>query len=469
MSATTTAAPAVLPATAMSAVMLAEPPAAEPAEVIPKFEFDSIFQSKIAALTTRDLEFMRRTDGLVRPEYFENAAEGHLVDLATSYFNKYKRLPADVTIFGSLIKGAVEIKTIRKDMLHPVLKKLLDLRKMDVSDRDYVADQVATFARHQAVAKAIEKSIPKLDTRDFVGISELVRAALDIGIHVDNNEYDYAKMLANRTGIRLDKAAGTLPPQGISTGYAKLDSALYHAGWGRGELSVIMGGAKSGKTTAMMDFGINAIALGKNVLYVTLEVSQEIIAERMDSNISERAIMELGSHIHDVKEKVQAFIDKAGKFLIHEFPTGSMTTTDLRRLIERKKGAGIIFDLVIVDYADLMQPERYTDSTIENSKSVYVALRGLAMQEKIAILTATQTNRVGSTAAVAKAEHVSDDFNKVRIADVIISINRSDEERALKQARLFFAASRNSPAGFSLRVEQGLDRMKFITKVLGEE
>jgi replicative DNA helicase len=443
--------------------------AALPEEPAVKFLFDSHFQTKIAALLVRDNEFMARTDGLVRPEYFEDASQATLVDFALNYYTKYKRLPADKTIYGSLFRTAVENRLIKPELLKAVIEQLNLLVKADISDREYVADQVATFARHQAVAAAIEKAIPKLDSRDFDGITKLMRAALDVGIHVDTNEYDYSTMLANRTGDRMDRAAGIRPPTGISTGYPALDHELYHKGWGRRELSALMGGAKSGKTTAMIDFGINATALGFNVLYVTLEVSADIIGQRMDANISERAIFELGSHIHDVKEKVELWAKKAGKFKIFEFPTGSMRVTDLRRLIERQKAKGIKFDLVILDYADLMAPERYTDNMIENSKSVYVALRGLAMQENVALLTATQTNRQGSTAAVAKAEHVSDDFNKIRIADIIISINRTEEERAQKQARLFFAASRNSSSGFSLRIEQALDRMKFISKVLGTE
>jgi replicative DNA helicase len=98
-----------------------------------------------------------------------------------------------------------------------------------------------------------------------------------------------------------------------------------------------------------------------------------------------------------------------------------------------------------------------------------VNLRGLAMQENFALLTATQTNREGSKKAVATMTDVADDINKVRIADILISINRSTEESALNQARLFFAASRNQRSGFTIRIEQQIDQAKFITKVLGED
>ncbi len=91
------------------------------------------------------------------------------------------------------------------------------------------------------------------------------------------------------------------------------------------------------------------------------------------------------------------------------------------------------------------------------------------MKEGFAVLTATQTNRAGASKAVAKMDDVAEDFNKIRIADLVISINRTDEERAMGEARLFFAASRNQPGNFSLRISQDLDRMKFVKDIIGVE
>lgn len=450
--------------------------ATEPKEEVKKYDFNEFFQRKIAALILRDMMFVQRTDGLIKPEYFEHLADATLVDMALNYYKKYRRIPADKTIYATLIREGVINKTMKKEVAALVSTRIKDLLTEDLSDRDFVIDEVAIFARHQAVCKAIEHSIKHLDKRDFDQIQNKLKNALDVGANMDVGEYDFHKEISSRTGERLERAAGILPPTGVTTGYPAIDAMLYHKGWGLRELSVIMGGAKAGKTTAMIDFGLNALAAKYNVLYITLEVSARIIAERMDSNISQRIINELGEHVHDVRQKVNDFMARAvrgdgtqSRFVIHEFPSGNMTTSDLRRLIERYKSKGLKFDLVIVDYADLMAPEHRTDSSVENSKSVYVHLRGLAMQENIAVLTATQTNREGFKATVAKAEHVSEDFNKIRIADLVISINRTDEERTLSQARLFFAASRNQAGGITVRVEQALDRMKFINKILGSE
>lgn len=442
---------------------------AESGAEVEKYSFDAAFQTKICALAVRDTKFMQQVDGLIRSEYFENGIEARWFDAALSYFTRYKKVPSDVSVYWRYLKERVELKKLDRDTAILMGKHYREvLETTDLSDREYVVDQVASFARHQAVAAAITEVIPSLRRREFDVVQTKLQKALNIGANTDGDSYDFGARIVDRTGERIDLASGKMPVTGITTGYAQIDEVLFHKGWGRKELSVLMGAAKRGKTSFLIDFGLRAVQGGFNVLYVTLEVSARIIAERMDANISDTPISEVKDRIAFVKEKVQAFMSDSGKrFVIKEFPTGSMRVSDLRRLLERYKSQGLLFDLVIVDYGDLVAPERTSDNAIENSKSVYVSLRGLAMQEDIAVLTATQTNREGAKAAVATMTHVAEDFNKIRIADIVLSINQSDEERARNEARLYFAASRNQAGGFAIKVLQAPDRMRPITKILG--
>lgn len=451
--------------------LLEELGAVHPTKAPVKFKFDAEFQTRVAALVCRDTVFVQRVDGMVKPEYFENGVEAAWVAMSLRYYAKYRKVPSDGAVYKRLITEDIEARVIDMPFAGVMAKHWTSVMlKADLSDRDFYADKVATFAKHQAVTAAIMDSVVLLDRHDFDRIDKNVRRALDVGVNHDGDVYDYGEMIAARAGERLDRASGKLAPSGITTGYSAIDESLYHKGWGKRELALILGGAKAGKTTALIDFGIQALRAHKNVLYVTLEVAAKIIAERMDANITETPIGELDSHVHAVRDRTSQFMTESGaKFVLKEFPTGSMRVSDLRRLIERFKAQGTKFDLVVVDYADLIAPERLTESTTENSKSVYVGLRGLAMEQDIAILSATQTNREGYKAAVAKAEHVADDFNKIRIADVVISINRTEEERSIGQARLYFAACRNQAGGFSIRIEQRLDQMRFISKVIGFE
>ncbi len=289
------------------------------------------------------------------------------------------------------------------------------------------------------------------------------------GASIDEGEYDYAEKSSQRARVRKDLAEGKIVKRGITTGYLKLDRLLYHQGWGRKEFSLLMGGPKSGKTTAMINFAKNAAGAGHNVLYVTLEVATDIVADRLDALISQFEMKKLKEHPIEINDKVSDFMKRAGLLKLHEFPSGRMAPKDLARLLAKYKARGVIFDLVVVDYADLMRPDRYSDNAIENSKQVYTDLRAIAQEYDLALLTATQSNRDGFKSVVADMDHVSDDFNKVRIADIFITINITADERARNEARLYFAASRNSEQGVTVTVQQDIARMNFIKGIIGIE
>jgi len=434
------------------------------------YEFDAAFQTKIAALMIRDTEFLSRTEGLVKPEHFQSSVQGVIVDQAIRFHEGYKVAPALATLV-KLLKDAVTSKAIRADIAADIRPALHEMLTADLSDKEYVIDEVAAFARHQETAKAILDSVDLLEKRDFVNIEKKIRTALEVGTLVDIEEYDLFEKIHERTRLRQDVASGLIKPTGITTGFPQMDAVLYHNGWGREELSLIMGGAKSGKTTALIGFAVMARMAGHNVLYCSHEVSRQIISDRADANISGTMMRELKNtvKIGEVEDVIAAAKTTGGKFIIHEFPSGTCRPMDVRRLLKHYAAKGIIFDMVVQDYADIMQPDVQFKDKIENSKSIFLGLRALASEFKCAMLTATQTNREGfvtATRGTAKAEHVADDFNKIRICDVVISINQNDDEKARNEARLFFAASRNQESGMTLTVKQDIQRMRFIVRIL---
>jgi len=240
-----------------------------------------------------------------------------------------------------------------------------------------------------------------------------------------------------------------------------------------------LGGPKSGKTTALINFAKAASIAGYKVLYATCEVATDILSDRLDASISDTEIKSILDRINDVEGKIKAVMPRAGALKIHEYPSGTLTPTMLQAVIERYKSPmmrsdgtvrpPIQFDLVVVDYADIMAPDHRTNDSIENSKSIYLGLRAIASRENVAMLTATQGNRDGVKSTVMKMEHVADDFNKVRTVDLMISINITDEERANGEARLYFAASRNQEGGFTVFIKQELSKMKFISSIVRVE
>lgn len=436
-------------------------------ETVP-FDFDLGFQRKIAALALRNNNFLTQTDGLVKPEYFVEQVDGVIVKMVLDHFKTYKQPPGKTSI-PTMIRDAIAKKVVRKDMIEDVKKRVVELFKTDLSDAKFVMTKVAEFARHRAVEEAVLKSAELLEKGEYDKINQIMKSAMDVGLNEDGINYNYWDEIENRTDHRAALKAGLIKPDGIETGFKELDDVLYHKGWGRKELSLMMAPAKGGKSMSLADFAKNASLASYNVIYFTLEVSAAITADRIDANLSDTMVKSLKDTPNAVKAKIEAAAAKAGVLEILEFPSGSLKSSDIRRILERYKDRGINFDLIVVDYADIMAPERFMDDQIANFRSIYLDLRAIAQKYNVAMLTATQTNRDGAKKDTATMTDVAEDFNKIRTADLVITINANPDEIKAGEARLFFAAMRNSESGFTLRIKQDRSRMKFLTKVIGRE
>lgn len=432
-------------------------------------DFDADFQEKIVAMLIRDNTFARRTEGLIKPSYFDSRAHSFLVSLALAFFNKYKRAPSELHVINAMLTGAKRGMKVREDVAEECETGLADIFSADISSRDFVIDQVGEFARHQAIQTAVLAGIDLLEKHETGRFEELMMKAMAVKPHADSTPYDYWEEIESRTQYRTDVKTGKIAPNGISTGIKAFDGVLYHKGFGRSELTVFMAGAKKGKSFTIWDFAKLQTLQNRNVLGVTLEVSKAILGDRLDASVADQLIDEIGDRILDVHKAVTAKRGKVGKLMLHEFPAGTFTPADLDALVDSYKAKGIIFDAVVIDYLDIMAPTRWTANDIENSKSVWVDTRAIAQREGFAIISATQTNREGHKSVTSKAEHAAEDFNKIRIADLIISINATEEEMAKGEARMFFAASRNQKGEFSIRITRDLSRGHAMKDVIGYE
>jgi replicative DNA helicase len=432
------------------------------------YEFDEDFQLKVAAMALRDTKFVIKTDGLIKPEYFTNEAHAAIVSVALDYFRDYRKAPA-IGVIGAIVRNAIAAKRIRSDIVGQVKTLLPIIFSADISDSEFVAAEVSRFARHKAIENAIMDSVPLLESGKYDEISGLIGKANLVGLSDEDFGVDYYEDIERRTKERLDSAAGLTPKTGITSGYEEIDKQLYHHGWGRKELSCIMGGAKAGKSMSLGEFAKNASLAGYNVLLVTCEVSAAIIVDRLDTNISQTLMTGLKASAKTVAEKVEELKKKHpgyGKFLVREYPSGRLKASQLRRLIERCREHGIKFDLIVVDYADIMAPEKSYEDFREGSRQIYLDLREIAFEEDAAVLTATQTNRDGMKSMSPNATHVAEDINKARTVDVMISIVATEAERAAGEARLIFTLNRNGPSDVTVVVQQDRKYLKFLKKVL---
>lgn len=430
-----------------------------------KFEFDEEFQDKIVHTFLTEPKFARQMASVLEPEYFTKEASATLVSLTRDYVKTYKSTP-DAPVMSTLVIDAFKAGLIRKDLLPDVRELIKTAYTTPVKGADFIAEKVSEFARDKAVERAIIKSVGLHEKRDYAKIADLMREAINVGNLDDGETYDYFAEVDNRTEYRKAIAKGTITRDGISSGVPEIDALLYHYGWGRRELSCLMGPSKSGKSALLGTFAKNAALLGYNVLYVSLEVDKQIISDRIDADLSDTIIRDLHIHADDVAAAIKAAQSKAGRLLMRDFGPGTLKVSMLRTMIEKLKADGVTLDLIVVDYADIMAGEERGASLQDQLRQIYIDLRALAFEFNALVLTATQTNREGAKQATARATDVGDDWNKTRTVDVLIGINTTEAERAAGESRLVWLMSRNTASGVSVRIEQERAKMKFLKKVL---
>lgn len=428
------------------------------------YEFDEDFQTLILGYLFRDVAFNVRTDGLLKPQYFTTEVHAALAAVGLEYFKVYKNAPSRAGM-NILLKEAFDKKRIKTELKAEVIEVVKQAFEEELKDTDFVVEQVVKFAKKQELSHAILKCAELIDKGDYDPVEGIIGKAVLVGQNDDAEQYDFWKEADNRLLKRQAILAGTIRPDGITTGFKDIDEAMYHKGWGRKELSVLMGPAKSGKSMALVTFGMKAALAGYNVLYVSLEVNKNIIADRLEANLSGVKMNDLPIQMKKARDTTVIAESRAGKLKVHDYASGTFKVSDLRRLLHRYEANGIKFDLVIVDYADLMAPDHYSNEPRENSRMIYVNLRGVAHEFNCALLSATQTNRAGFKAAVGDMEHVAEDINKVRTVDLLISLNRDDTEKENDEARLYFAASRNQEA-ITVKVKTDIGSSRYIESIL---
>lgn len=437
-----------------------------------KYQFDEKFQRALVVLALRDINFMRRADSLLYPQHFDSTVDAALCKIAKDYYAKYKA-PLDGSMLATVLKEYKASKIFTDGELIEIVPVLREVYKNStpLPPAEPIIEHLSEFARSSAVTCAIMKSVDLIEKRDWEKIEKSLRDSLSVGAEDDTSTYDYFAEIEKRTKIRENELAGLTPPRGVTTGCKQLDDVLYRKGWGRKELSLIMAPAKGGKSMACIYFAKGACIHGYNVLYVTLEVATDIVSARLDACVTDTPMRELANRSTEVKKRVDDIKDLKDRGVLHikEYPSGSLKVSNLRRYLETARNKGVQYDLICVDYADLMAPEVKSPNQIENFRQIYVDLRALAFEYNCAILTATQTNREGAKAKVAEMTHVAEDFNKIRTADIVISINTTKEERLRGEARLYFVASRNQESGITLKIKQDIPKMQFISGFVGFE
>ena len=328
---------------------------------------------------------------------------------------------------------------------------------------DWLLQEFETFSKHKALESAILKSADLLEKGEYGACEDLVKQAVQIGLQKDLGTDYFADPRARLEAIK-DKNGQ------ISTGWPTLDKKLF-GGFNRGELNIFAGGSGSGKSLFMANLGVNWCLAGLNVLYLTFELSENLVSMRIDSMIAGIPSREIFKTIDDVDMKVRIIGKKSGAFQVKYMPTGK-NANDVRAYIkefEIKTGRKI--DVLLIDYLDLMHPigtKISAENLFVKDKYVSEELRNLAMELNTIFVTASQLNRASVEEIEFDHSHISGGISKINTADNLIGIftSRAMRERGRYQIQLMKTRS-SSGVNSKIDLEFDVDTLRITD--LGED
>ena len=321
---------------------------------------------------------------------------------------------------------------------------------------DWLLQDFETFSKHKALESAILKSADLLESGEYGACEDLVKAAVQIGLQKDLGT-DYFLDPKSRLEAIKDKNGQ------ISTGWPSLDKKLF-GGFNRGELNIFAGGSGSGKSLFLANMGVNWALAGLNVVYLTFELSENLVSMRVDSMTTDIPSRDVFKSIDDVEMKVKMIGKKSGAFQVKYMPTGKNANDIRSYLKEYEIKTGKKVDVLLVDYLDLMHPiaaKISAENLFVKDKYVSEELRNLAMELQCIFVTASQLNRSSVEEIEFDHSHISGGISKINTADNLIGIftSRAMRERGRYQIQLMKTRS-SSGVGQKIDLEFDLDSLR---------
>lgn len=400
-----------------------------------------------------------------------------IVDRVYDYVDRFKKAP------GNHLPDLCEdlLKTREKgENTRLILGAIRDLS--EGLNEEYVISQLQTFTRQQQLKLGIMQGAEAIQAGDLEKAEAIIEKSMR------------GRLSMFEPGLSLDETLkhlkeGKEDTPRILTGIPELDR--YGFGPGRKELHLMLAPPKRGKTWWLVHLVKHALLQRWKVLYLTLEVSEEIIGRRILQSLFSMTLREtkdLSNSVFELdklgrltgigREKLErpaitdpkAMKDLAKKLsgfrqrknlVIKSFPTASLTVPGFKAYLDALEATQRFTpDIVLLDYADLMRVD--TNNYRISLGTLYKELRGIAVERNMALATASQANREGSTAKLIGDTHVAEDYSKIAICDAAISYNQTRDERDLKTARLYVLAGRNDRDRYSVLVSQNYDIGQFV-------
>jgi len=390
-----------------------------------KYSYDRSFRLKILSLMLDNFWMTRHGETLIRPEYFDQDDEENVARAIIEYRERYRISPSDPDDLMVMAGG------------NGTADLIFDIFEMrDESDTHLASDISIQFAKEQAAKLAVLEGIDDINRGDLAKVLERMKAAIAVGDNLFNSGIDPVR--------DADKWLYNYWQNKIHTGWWHVDNLL-EGGLAGGELGVVLGPTNRGKTMALVNIGYGAAALGsgKNIVHFTHEARVEQVARRYAARMTFR----FARQDEDLENYEDELIEVARRYIpgkIRIIGGTRMTTVELENHLNRLRGEGFNFDLIIDDYPDLLQPpHRYNERRFELS-AIFSWCRELADQFGVPFWGATQGNRESLSKEIVTAQDVAEDIGKANIADVIVAICQTREEEAADRCRLYMAKVRDA-------------------------
>jgi replicative DNA helicase len=417
-----------------------------------------IEETILAGLISND-EYARKVLPFLQNDYFDQQSHQTVFVEVAQYVDSYNSIPTK----GALKVSIDEKSNINEEQYKQINDMIDSLSYDDKTDLDWLVDKTEKFCQDKAIYNAVRESILVLDGNhkqlDKGAIPELLEKAL--GVSFDNSVgHDYLDDSDERYNFyhtKEDKIPFDLDLMNVIT----------KGGVSRKSLSVALAGTGVGKTLFMTHCAAANLTAGLNVLYITMEMAEERIAERIDANLLDLTVDQLREVPRDVYEKRLGRVKNksTGKLIVKEYPTASAGSNHFRHLLnELKLKRNFKPDMIYIDYLNICMSSRIRMGGSVNSytliKAIAEELRGLAVEFNVPIMSATQTNRTGFSSSDLNLEDTSESFGLPATADFMFGLISTEELESLGQLMIKQLKNRWGDTNAHKRFVVGIDRSK---------
>ena len=405
-----------------------------------------------------DEEYVRKALPFIKSEYFAESSGKHLFTIINKYFTEYDALPT---------KEALQIEVgqitgISDDQHKDIIKRIADIDE-ERSDYEWILDTTEKWCKERALYLALMSSIKIAEGNDEQRATGAIPTILSdaLAVSFDNHiGHDYLEDYEERYNFYHQKEE-KIPFD------LEFFNKITKGGLPNKTLNVALAGTGVGKSLFMCHSASSVLLQGKNVLYITLEMAEEKIAERIDSNLLEWDIQnstELPKMMFE--NKVRRIAQKTqGKLVIKEYPTASAHVGHFRALLnDLALKKSFRPDIIYIDYLNICASSRYSKLGNVNSysyiKAIAEELRGLAVETNVPIVSATQTTRSGYGSSDVDLTDTSESFGLPATADLMFALISTEELEEINQIMVKQLKNRYNDPTVNKRFVVGIDRAK---------